>query len=296
MSKPADFQALVALAMTDQARVRMRPVIEKELLHYDILFALDEEGLLDRLTFQGGTSLRLCYGSPRYSEDLDFAGGRDFDAKQVMNMKSCLERYVGERYGLEVTVKEPTKVALELKGKNVKVHKWQIRIVTAPGRPDLPKQMIKVEIANVPAYTRVPQLLKRNYDFLPDWYDNVAIMVESREEIMADKLVSLVDCPRLRHRDIWDLLWLHQQNTETAAELVRHKLVDYQVEHYATKVDQLIERLPDIIRAKEFKDQMARFLPQELQDRALRNENFLAVMQNEVTRLLKKAKQEPVQL
>ncbi len=296
MSKPADFQALVALAMTDQARVRMRPVIEKELLHYDILFALDEEGLLDQLTFRGGTSLRLCYGSPRYSEDLDFAGGLDFDARQVMSMKSCLERYVGERYGLEVTVKEPTQVALELRGKNVKVHKWQIRIVTAPGRPDLPKQMIKLEVANVPAYTRVPQLLKRNYDFLPDWYDNVAIMVEAREEIMADKLVSLVDCPRLRHRDIWDLLWLHQQNTETAAELVRHKLVDYQVEHYATKVDQLIERLPDIIRGKEFKDQMARFLPQELQDRALRNENFLAVMQNEVTRLLKKAKQEPVQL
>ena len=296
MSKPADFQALVALAMTDQARVRMRPVVEKELLHYDILFALDEEGLLDQLTFQGGTSLRLCYGSPRYSEDLDFAGGLDFDARQVMNMKSCLERYVGERYGLEVTVKEPTQVALELRGKNVKVHKWQIRIVTAPGRPDLPKQMIKLEVANVPAYTRVPQLLKRNYDFLPDWYDNVAIMVETREEIMADKLVALVDCPRLRHRDIWDLLWLHQQNTETAAELVRHKLVDYQVEHYATKVDQLIERLPDIIRGKEFKDQMARFLPQELQDRALRNENFLAVMQHEVTRLLKRAKQEPVQL
>ncbi len=296
MSKPADFQALVALAMTDQARVRMRPVIEKELLHYDILFALDEEGLLDQLTFQGGTSLRLCYGSPRYSEDLDFAGGLDFDARQVMNMKSCLERYVGQRYGLEVTVKEPAKVALELRGKNVKVHKWQIRIVTAPGRPDLPKQMIKLEVANVPAYTRVPQLLKRNYDFLPDWYDNVAIMVEAREEIMADKLVSLVDCPRLRHRDIWDLLWLHQQNTQTAAELVHHKLVDYQVEHYATKVDQLIERLPDIIRGKEFKDQMARFLPQELQDRALRNENFLAVMQNEVTRLLTKAKQEPVQI
>ncbi|HET6629122.1 MAG TPA: nucleotidyl transferase AbiEii/AbiGii toxin family protein, partial [Woeseiaceae bacterium] len=46
-----------------------RPVVEKELLHYDILFALDTEGLLDPLTFQGGTSLRLCYGAQRFSED-----------------------------------------------------------------------------------------------------------------------------------------------------------------------------------------------------------------------------------
>lgn len=49
----------------------MRPVIEKELLHYDILYALDEAWVLDNLVFQGGTSLRLCRESNRYSEYLD---------------------------------------------------------------------------------------------------------------------------------------------------------------------------------------------------------------------------------
>lgn len=37
------------------------------------------EGFFSSLVFQGGTSLRLCHGSPRYSEDLDFAGGTSFD-------------------------------------------------------------------------------------------------------------------------------------------------------------------------------------------------------------------------
>jgi hypothetical protein len=68
MSDAVDFQALVEQAMTFPGRHHMRPVIEKELLYYDILFALDNENLLDKLTFQGGTSLRLCYGSPRFSE------------------------------------------------------------------------------------------------------------------------------------------------------------------------------------------------------------------------------------
>lgn len=71
-----DFDALVELAIAQSGTQNMRPVIEKELLHYDILFALDEAKLLDKLVFQGGTSLRLCRGANRYSEDLDFAGGK----------------------------------------------------------------------------------------------------------------------------------------------------------------------------------------------------------------------------
>ncbi|TGO02629.1 hypothetical protein PN36_21625 [Candidatus Thiomargarita nelsonii] len=78
MIEQTDFPLLVEQAMSLPGRANMRSVIEKELLHYDILFTLDRKGLLDKLTFQGGTSLRLCYGAPRFSEVLDFAGGRNF--------------------------------------------------------------------------------------------------------------------------------------------------------------------------------------------------------------------------
>ncbi len=50
----------------------LRPVVEKEILHHDILWALNNAGLLKNLTFIGGTCLRDCYGSARLSEDLDF--------------------------------------------------------------------------------------------------------------------------------------------------------------------------------------------------------------------------------
>lgn len=55
--------------------VRLTPVIEKEIIHYEIIRSLGRNGLLRDITFQGGTSLRLCYGSQRYSEDLDFVAG-----------------------------------------------------------------------------------------------------------------------------------------------------------------------------------------------------------------------------
>ena len=54
MPSSEDFSALVNRAMTASGHTHMRPVIEKELLHYDILFSLDREGLLDLLAFQGG--------------------------------------------------------------------------------------------------------------------------------------------------------------------------------------------------------------------------------------------------
>ncbi len=287
MSSTADFDALVERAMQAGNRAHMRPVIEKELLHYDILFALDQEGLLDLLTFQGGTSLRLCYGGQRFSEDLDFVGGRDFSVASLLSMKACLEAYLGQRYGLEVTVREPKDLAREPELRDVTVHKWQIRVVTAPQRRDLPKQMIKIEVATVPAYTRVPQSLRQNYDFLPDGYGDLLILVETLEEIMADKLVSLVNCTsHVRHRDIWDLHWLDQQGTKIDGDLVRNKIRDYGAANYDSTAQGLIGRLPGIVHGKDFRDQMSRFIPLDVQERTLAKDKFLTFLEQNTARML----------
>ena len=52
----------------------LRPVVEKELLHHDILREMGDSGVLQGLVFMGGTCLRTCYGSLRLSEDLIKAG------------------------------------------------------------------------------------------------------------------------------------------------------------------------------------------------------------------------------
>lgn len=88
---PENFNDLVDLAMQQPGRTAMRPVVEKEILHYDIFYSLDRAGLLNDLVFQGGTSLRLCRGSNRFSEDLDFAGGRDFTSQKMQAIKACIE-------------------------------------------------------------------------------------------------------------------------------------------------------------------------------------------------------------
>lgn len=282
-----NFQRLVSLAMQDPGLANMRPVIEKEIIHFDLFFALDQEGLLNDLVFQGGTAVRLCYGGKRFSEDLDFAGGVDFSSHQLAQIKECIQDYLGNRYGLEVSVKEPKSLRKEPEYTERNVDMWQIAITTSPERPDLPKQRVKLEVANIPAYTASPQPLIRTYDFLPDGYEDMLIMTEDKSEIMADKLVSLPATRKyVRHRDIWDLAYLSQEKAVVRPDLVAFKIRDYQIEDYEAKLDVMIGRLPEIIKGKPFRDEMNRFLPADVIERTLAKEKFSDFLQSRITGLL----------
>lgn len=281
-----NFLQLVERAMADQHVSHMRAVVEKELLHYDILYALEQAGLLDSLVFQGGTSLRLCYGGNRFSEDLDFAGGYDFSSSQLAEMKACIETYIGNRYGLEVTVKEPNELKAEPTYAELRIEKWQIAVVTAPENKSLPKQRIKLEVANVPAYTKQPLALQANYQFLPSGYSDLLVMTESLDEIMADKIVSLAATKKYtRNRDIWDLPWLLQQGAKLNTDLVQQKLVDYKLNDYEAMLNDLIQRLPQLVQSDNFVNEMQRFLPTDVYDRTLGKSKFQAYLSNTLVKL-----------
>ena len=267
-----DFNQLVDLAMANPGLSAMRPVVEKELLHYEIFQALDAEGLLKGLVFQGGTSLRLCRGSDRFSEDLDFAGGKDFSADSMQKIKECVEKRIGERFGLKVAVNnKPAKVG-EDGIKHVRVDKWWISIETSPEHPAMPRQKIKLEIANIPAHTRELVPLRANYDFLAGM-PAVLVNAESLDEIMADKVLAFPtslldnqgqpvgpDSAKIRHRDIWDLAWMATRGAKLVPELVVAKIEDYGVVDYPGLLAAAIKQIPQIVKSPEFKAQMTRFV------------------------------------
>lgn len=293
MSKQVEFDALVEEAIRQGDLANLRPVVEKELLHYDILFCLSEAGLLKSLTFQGGTSLRLCYSSNRFSEDLDFAGGPDFCSANLAQMKDCIEDYLGNRYGLEVTVKEPNELRAEPEYAEVKVDKWQISVTTAPERKDLPRQRIKIEVANIPAYTHTWRQLVRNYTVLPDGYSDTLIRVETLEEVMADKLVSFpATTNRIRYRDMWDLIWLKQQGATINANLVSQKLKDYKIDAFEKSLQARIDSLPNIIIEGNFHNEMKRFIPSSVYETILEKEGFSSFLLDSLKDLLNQLRKE----
>ena len=281
-----DFNALVNLAMEQPGRAAMKPVVEKEILHYDIFHALDKAGLLTDLVFQGGTSLRLCRGSNRFSEDLDFAGGKDFTSQKMQAIKSCIEKHIGDRYGLLVEVKEPREMAMLPDYDGVKVDKWQVSVETAPRQRNLPRQRVKLEIANIPAYTRELMPLKLNYDFLMG-YGAVLVNTETLDEIMADKLVAFpASVKNIRYRDIWDLAWLDQKGAKLDPSLVAKKVADYRIEGFAQLLGDAIERLPALVAGKPFTQQMERFIDSETILATLAKPGFLDYLTKTVGGLL----------
>lgn len=283
-----NFQALVAKALENPNLAAMRPVIEKEILHWDLLYALDHGGLLNDLVFQGGTAVRLCYGGKRFSEDLDFAGGEDFEPRRLETMKECILDYLSNRYGFDVAVKEPKSLREEDPSyAERKVDMWQIAITTAPERRDIPKQRIKLEVARINAYTSTPMPLIRNYDFLPDGYEDILVPTEDKSEILADKLISLpATQSHIRNRDIWDLAFLSQERATIRPDLVENKINDYQIENYDDKLADMLGRVPGIIDSKPFQSEMSRFLPADVYERTFSQAQFAEFLKRRVTGLM----------
>lgn len=292
--KREDFNAYVQQALANPDLAAMRPVVEKELLHYEIFSALDEDGLLAHLVFQGGTSLRLCRGSDRFSEDLDFAGGKDFSVDSMARIKECITKRIGDRFGLNVTVKEPKPAN---PAANIDVAKWMVSIETSPGEPDVPRQKIKLEIANIPAYTREAVPLRLNYPMLEGMHQ-VLVVTETIDEILADKVVALptsiaklenralVPTPsRIRHRDIWDLAWLIGQGARLNSDLVSKKIADYHIREFDRLLSNAIEAIPSIASSNDFNAQMRRFIRKSAHDNAFSKPGFDTYLETTLVRL-----------
>jgi predicted nucleotidyltransferase component of viral defense system len=275
------------IAVAEQSPL-LQPVIEKELLHYEMLAALDNKRLLDGLVFQGGTCLRLCYGAERYSEDLDFAGGTEFNEASLLALKDVIEEHISKRYDVRVSVSQPRAFGLDRPG-GVIVRKWQVSVISAADRPDIPQQRIKLEVANVASHTQTVRPLLLNYDKLPSGYSNVLIQTEALEEIAADKLVALACASHIRHRDIWDLRWLRLRphfDMNAVSVLVQKKLEDYGVTRsFHEAKARLLHNLHDIVQSKGFSDQMGRFLPAPTVSETLRRPQFLAHLESEIAQL-----------
>ncbi len=254
------FDQLVNVAMQQQqSLITLRPVVEKELLHHDILRVLSQEGLLHQLTFMGGTCLRACYGASRLSEDLDFTGGHNFTRDQLTTMGQLLSKSLQAKYGLKVEVAEPVR-------EQGNVDTWKLKVQTRPGQKDLPAQRINIDVCAIPSYQVRPMVLLNAYG-VDMGTSGLIVRAESREEIFADKLLAFALRPnRLKHRDIWDIAWLTQQKVKPALELIAQKLSDHQVTK-PVYLNAFSERLRNLNNepqmAIEFQKEMSRFLPNE---------------------------------
>src|SRR3989338_8739659 len=72
--------------LANQYQMSVFPNVVREYFQHVFLAKLYTLPGADKLQFKGGTALRIIYGSPRFSEDLDFSlfGVPEHEAKQMV--------------------------------------------------------------------------------------------------------------------------------------------------------------------------------------------------------------------
>ncbi len=235
MMSPDELKKIASKLQTSQA------VVTREYVQHIFLSVLYQMRGADILLFKGGTALKIVYGSPRFSEDLDFTG--------VTLNTQTIEHLLLEVYGrlqewgmgVDITeAKETTggylaKIACMFSG--LSVH-------------------MKVEISGRQTGRKLAcEITRITNDYIPP-YD---IIHPPLEEIIAGTLAALMR--RSKPRDWYDLYFLLKQNYLTKEQLkllpeIKKKFASYR----GDMKKEIGQFLPDSHRMvlKDFREYLAR--------------------------------------
>lgn len=259
------------------------PVIEKEILHHDIMAVMIQQGVMSSLTFIRGTALRMCYNSSRLSEDLDFNAGHDFKPSDFDGLEHEIKHYIESKYETNVWVNRPTSE------KQGDTSSWTISIEKEANRPDLPRQKMHIDVCAIPSYDIENRPLINHYNIAVPT-EGLLVPVQSLAEIMADKFIALAyRSRRIKPRDIWDIIWLSQRNVEVSLKLTKSKL-DARGKTFNDFQDALMSQVTKIQDNSEVRDdfyqEMSRFIPATIKARTLDNPDYWKYVQTETKRLV----------
>lgn len=272
----------IVAANPDYAAVT--PVIEKEILHHDIMDVMIRQGAMQTLTFIGGTSLRMCYNSARLSEDLNFNGGHDFKPAHFDGLELEIQEYIQNKYETEVWVSKPTE------DKQGDTSSWKISIAKEANRPDLPRQKMHIDVCAIPSFDVEKRALLNHYNTVVST-EGILIPVQSLNEALVDKLIALAYRARsIKPRDVWDIVWIKQRGIELSIALVDDKLAargkqkgDF-IEAFNIQLKRLMQ--DDEVR-EDFHQEMSRFIPRQIKERTIDNPDYWAYVQSEVSAVSK---------
>jgi len=243
-----------------------RHVRRSELFQLILLQHLYARSESSRLIFQGGTAIRWCHNSGRFSEDLDFVTHLERPALErlLKGVEAAVERESIAHFG-------PGRLTVTPRGQRNEGTGWRVAFEPRNVRERI---MVKVECERLregasPAteprvlgmQAAVSYLITRGEFRIPR--PNSVLVVETLEEILSDKVRALLERPYLKGRDIYDIWHLRER---LGVSLLR-KVVERKFSCYAAPFKR--RRSPDWFEAADsdlqeaIENDLGRFLPPE---------------------------------
>ena len=225
--------------------------VAREYCQHLFLSAFYRQAGSERVLFKGGTALRIVFGSPRFSEDLDFSG---FGAT-VSEIETCVLEAVGEidQQGIGIELGESkTTSGGYLATMDCRVHNYPIRI------------LIEISLrSQARGKSRTSQVRGQGMLITPDFLPAYTLMLLPEAVLVEEKLNALLT--RGKPRDYYDVYFMLRKGMITVDQRPR-----------------LVEVKQKLLRSKlNLQRELALFLPRS-QHAVLRDFNRL--LETELTR------------
>lgn len=204
--------------------------VAREYCQHNILANLYTQQFSQKLLFKGGTALRIIYGSPRFSEDLDFTGVENITYFEIEDiLTNAMERL--EQWGLNFKLEEAKKTTGGYLAKtNFSLYSY--------------KFLIKIEIS----FRQARQKIKREISSVKnDYIHTYDIIHLPLPEMINGKISALLT--RAKARDWYDLYFF-----------LRSRMLDNEQKKF---LPEILEKLKHT--RTDFKKELKEFLPRSHQ-------------------------------
>lgn len=180
----------------------------KEIAQEIALMGLSRADFFKHGAFQGGTALRILYGLPRFSEDLDFIL---FSANPQFKWQSFLNEIKLEfdTFGLSLEVKDRSEVPNIVKKAFLKEASFGkvLQLSYARDRSDVQAIQIKLEVDTNPP-------LGSNFETkLVDFPKPFSVIAQTMPSLFAGKIHALLCREYVKGRDWYDFIWYVTRKT-----------------------------------------------------------------------------------
>lgn len=250
----------------------------KEIAQEIVLMGLSRAGFFKHGAFQGGTALRILYGLPRFSEDLDFmlfAANPQFKWQIYLN-EIKLEF---EAFGLSLEVKDRSEVPNIVKKAFLKESSFGkvLQLAYARDRSDAQAIQIKLEVDTNPP-------LGSDFETkLVDFPTPFSIIAQTMPSLFAGKIHALLCREYVKGRDWYDFTWYVTRNSSVNYAVLQQALfqlgpwqgLQIPIDRQWVR-DALLKKVNEIDWQAAAKDVEIFLRPRELQSLGLWNAGFFA--------------------
>jgi len=178
----------------DHLRIHRKSIL-KEYLQYKILRSIFENKYANKLSFLGGTALRIIHNNTRFSEDLDF-DNFNLNKTEFIDLGQIIKKDL-ELEGLKVEINAKTKNAYRL---NIRIPK----LLFETGLASMIEQKILIQIDTVP----------QNFDYIIEkpLLNKFEIFTQinsvPKDILLAQKIYAAINRKRKMGRDFFDIVFL----------------------------------------------------------------------------------------